>query len=1286
MGGTPKKAMAAGEMCTCECPGGEFKEGNFADMVEAAAKDAGLPPGVGKSVAESPGVPAAIQKAADAAKAAGKTVTAKEVEEKNKAAEIAKENAEKLAKARDTAIAKVAPLRAEVTKAAAAKAAAERDLANLLALTPAARAVDLAKQALAAAEAALKNAPPALQFAAQTAVANAQLALRTAEDALNIILGPSKFAVTKATAAHEASKKALATAEEDVVKKTAAAKAAEDAFAAAKKAAEEAAAAAEKSVAAAAAKKDALDKAVASEAAKGTDTEKIKGVFEKVLDAMMAGKADPSKTTMCVAIACPAFFNDLKVIYGRLGFTMETPPFPPDKIPSKVVPPKIPDTCSAPVCISTKEKPKKVRPLVAGHLERMAGKVEDACCPVLDEKALKDKLGYLIKDPVDSRDGCQVLECELPLKELPLPVGPPAHPDAGLNAGKACLCPQKDADGKRLVLKMVGEVAKCEICAAPQEVRELFAGDPDLKGRVTEVCELKCPAARDRPALFLHFAGKCGANQACVVEGICGCLVDEAAGIRAADFFDDCRGGLVAAECGKNVECCRAKAIVAHCPAPDGGPGPGGGGGPGPGGGGGPPGGGGGGLGGALGGAQGGAQGGDGGITPPPAPTPPPPNPQPPPPPTPSGSSIGSVRSSSLSSFSSRSSSSLSNSRSSTSSSSSSSRSSSFSSSSAPRCVTDRDCKPVCPGPCELQGDGSCAKKCRDVECINNVCEPGLIACFPSACIASSKSSGVSSTPGSVGSSVSSSSRSSVGSSESSQSSSLSSSRSSGGSSGGTTPPPPPGSSASSTGSSKSSSKASSGGSSVQIFQSSTPLSSSRSSSVSSRPVCGDGRIDAGEQCDDGNIRDNDSCSSGCRTVTTPRCGDGRLDAGEQCDDGNLFDRDGCDNRCRLITTNPRCGDNIVTAGEACDDGNVRDLDGCSFTCQRETGRCGDAILQAGEQCDDGNVFTGDGCNFCTVTTTPRCGDFVVTAGEDCDDGNNFDGDGCAAGCQNERPGCGDGRVQAGEQCDDGNASAADGCSPSCQFVNNLCGDGVKTAGESCDDGNLRDGDGCSGRCALEPGVQPRCGDGAMTRGEECDDGNSRDFDGCSSKCLLELGRCGDGVLQKMQGEQCEPSLHDRNLPYRCGEDCRFFSLFCGNGTVDSGEECDNGDANSDQLPNRCRTNCSNARCGDNVLDSSEQCDDANRQNGDGCNSMCRRESFAAEPPSDIIPLPLLPGMPEFPLPTPQGPPLYREPPVASVIPIPLDRPLDDTGPAAVVAMAAGAAAGLGWMRRRRKK
>ena len=38
-------------------------------------------------------------------------------------------------------------------------------------------------------------------------------------------------------------------------------------------------------------------------------------------------------------------------------------------------------------------------------------------------------------------------------------------------------------------------------------------------------------------------------------------------------------------------------------------------------------------------------------------------------------------------------------------------------------------------------------------------------------------------------------------------------------------------------------------------------------------------------------------------------CGDGMLDAGEQCDDGNLFDADGCDSNC----TSTGCGNGIVT-------------------------------------------------------------------------------------------------------------------------------------------------------------------------------------------------------------------------------------------------------------------------------------------------------------------------------------------------------------------------------------
>jgi len=59
-------------------------------------------------------------------------------------------------------------------------------------------------------------------------------------------------------------------------------------------------------------------------------------------------------------------------------------------------------------------------------------------------------------------------------------------------------------------------------------------------------------------------------------------------------------------------------------------------------------------------------------------------------------------------------------------------------------------------------------------------------------------------------------------------------------------------------------------------------------------------------------------------------CGNGSLDAGEDCDDANGIDGDGCDSNC----TTTGCGNGVTTAGEECDDGNLADGDCCSSTCR----------------------------------------------------------------------------------------------------------------------------------------------------------------------------------------------------------------------------------------------------------------------------------------------------------------------------------------------------------------
>lgn len=288
--------------------------------------------------------------------------------------------------------------------------------------------------------------------------------------------------------------------------------------------------------------------------------------------------------------------------------------------------------------------------------------------------------------------------------------------------------------------------------------------------------------------------------------------------------------------------------------------------------------------------------------------------------------------------------------------------------------------------------------------------------------------------------------------------------------------------------------------------------------------------------------------TAGSCTEPTEQCGNGAVEGGEECDDGNGVSCDGCATDCTQdqffacsgspSACAPQCGDGWRVAEEECDDGNAEDGDGCTacvidsgyvwetsgsqgsacFTAESGTAHtsCGDGEVGGSEECDVGGG-SSPGCVDCVVTAgyacsgtpsscAPVCGDSILVAGvEACDDGNEIDCDGCSATCtqategytcSGSEPGacvptCGDGYVLPSEQCDDGNQSPSDGCDGDCgieigwtwqvtggpadacqqlytgQAVS-VCGDGITVSGEQCDDGNTESGDGCSDTCEVE--------------------------------------------------------------------------------------------------------------------------------------------------------------------------------------------------------------------------
>ncbi len=190
--------------------------------------------------------------------------------------------------------------------------------------------------------------------------------------------------------------------------------------------------------------------------------------------------------------------------------------------------------------------------------------------------------------------------------------------------------------------------------------------------------------------------------------------------------------------------------------------------------------------------------------------------------------------------------------------------------------------------------------------------------------------------------------------------------------------------------------------------------------------VCGDHLCAPGQRCSPSGeacVRDEqlDACATAvegalcaalgtdgvCRDgVCEPiACGNGEMDPGEACDDGDNDSRDGCSANC---LSDESCGNGSidVAVGEECDcgDGSV-ELPGCNgpnsaelgATCRLDctTHVCGDGVVEVPEECEAGQLALGcadfgfyqgvptcdAACRYDVSTCSQECGDDVINAG-----------------------------------------------------------------------------------------------------------------------------------------------------------------------------------------------------------------------------------------------------------------------------------------------------------------
>ncbi len=362
-------------------------------------------------------------------------------------------------------------------------------------------------------------------------------------------------------------------------------------------------------------------------------------------------------------------------------------------------------------------------------------------------------------------------------------------------------------------------------------------------------------------------------------------------------------------------------------------------------------------------------------------------------------------------------------------------------------------------------------------------------------------------------------------------------------------------------------------------------------------------------------------------------CGNGAVDPGEECDSSDLG------------------GQSCTGLGYA--SGNL----GCLADCTFDKGACVAAV------CGNGSIDSGEDCDGtdlggATCESRGFVGGTLACTG-DC----TFDTSDCST--------CGNGSVDGGEECDGANLGGATcasrghtsgtlSCDGSCGIdesacVDASCGDGARAGSEDCDGADLGGATcadvgffagalACNSDCTFQISGCHNCGDGSIQGIEQCDGADlggasctTRGFTmgtlACSSGCTYDTSgcssaACGNGVLES--GELCD----DGNATTgdgctSCAVDSGFTcvgtpsscSAICGDGMIRGGEECDGASLGGASCTSRgftggtltcssCRFNesaCTTTSCGNSTIEPSagEECDDGNTVSFDGCDSSC---------------------------------------------------------------------------------